>query len=48
VKLFDKRELVIIAVTYALMGALLVMLLTGCTYVDVYTHDVTIQGEIGR
>ena len=48
---FTQNERKIVALIYALVGAVLVwaiMLSSGCTYVDVYTHDVTITGNIGK
>jgi len=47
-KLYTQKEKMLIALVYVLVGVVLVMALTSCTYIDVYTHDITIQGTIGR
>jgi len=45
-KLYTQKEKMLIALVYVLVGVILVMAMTSCTYVD--AGDITITGTIGR
>jgi hypothetical protein len=48
---FTNGELKMIALLYAILGAVLflgILFANGCTYVEVFTDDVIITGEIGH